>query len=45
MMSAQGVVQQDLRYICNNLSEEFSQVSGKHLLVTCGTGLVGHYFI
>ncbi len=45
MMNAQEVVKQDLEYICGNLQEELTRMSGKHLLLTGGAGFLGHYFV
>lgn len=45
MKSAQDVVQTDLAYICENLSEEFGVLSGKNLLITGGAGFLGYYLV
>lgn len=45
MTTAQEVVQQDLDYICGNLNEEFSALSGQKLLITGGAGFLGYYLI
>jgi len=35
----------DLTYICDNLSQEFSRMAGKNLLVTGGAGFLGYYLV
>ena len=42
---ARQVVEQDLEYICGNLTEELAQLSGKNLLITGGAGFLGHYLV
>src|SRR6266849_2110923 len=44
-MSARQVVEQDLEYICGNLTEELAQLSDKNLLITGGAGFLGHYLV
>ena len=44
-LSAQDVVNSDLDYICKNLAEEFSRMSGKNLLITGGAGFLGYYLV
>jgi nucleoside-diphosphate-sugar epimerase len=39
------ILDQDLTYICNNLSEEFGRMAGKNLLITGGAGFLGYYLI
>ncbi len=45
MIRSKEVVEQDLEYICGNLSEEFDQISGQSLLITGGAGFLGHYLV
>lgn len=45
MKTSKDVIQQDLEYICKNLKEELSQLSGKNLLITGGAGFLGYYLI
>lgn len=43
--TAREVVGQDLRYIVENLNEEFTRMAGKSLLVTGGAGFLGYYLV
>jgi UDP-glucuronate decarboxylase len=45
MKTAQDVIDADLQYICNNLRSEFSQMSGKKLLIIGGAGFLGYYLV
>lgn len=45
MDTAEDVVKSDLAYICKNLTEEFSTLSGKNLLITGGAGFLGYYLV
>ncbi len=45
MDTAEDVVKSDLAYICKNLTEEFSILSGKNLLITGGAGFLGYYLV
>jgi len=38
-------LKKDLDYICTNLSDEFSRMSGKNLLITGGAGFLGYYLV
>jgi nucleoside-diphosphate-sugar epimerase len=45
MNSAKEVVATDLDYICDKLSEEMPQMSGKRLLIIGGGGFLGYYLV
>ncbi|MEM7294891.1 MAG: NAD-dependent epimerase/dehydratase family protein [Pseudomonadota bacterium] len=45
MQNSQDVVNTDVDYICRKLESEFTQMSGKRLLITGGAGFLGHYFV
>ena len=45
MKTSQDVIEEDLEYICENLSDEFAKLCGKHLLITGGAGFLGHYLV
>jgi nucleoside-diphosphate-sugar epimerase len=45
MRTAQGVIREDLQYICTNLREEFACLAGKELLITGGAGFLGYYLV
>ncbi len=40
-----NVIQNDLDYITNNLTKEFKQITGSHLLITGGAGFLGYYLV
>src|SRR5271165_4172886 len=44
-LKAQQVVENDLEYICANLSAEFPKLAGRRLLITGGAGFLGHYLV
>jgi nucleoside-diphosphate-sugar epimerase len=43
--TSQDVILEDLKYICENLNEEFTSLCGKHLLITGGAGFLGYYLV
>lgn len=42
---ARTIVQGDLEYICQQVTDEFQRLAGKRLLVTGGAGFLGYYLI
>jgi len=42
---SKDVVDEDLRYICNNLKTEFLKLSGKKVLIAGGAGFLGYYMV
>jgi UDP-glucuronate decarboxylase len=44
-LKAQQVVENDLEYICANLSAEFPKLANRRLLITGGAGFLGHYLV
>jgi nucleoside-diphosphate-sugar epimerase len=45
MKNSIDVVNADLNHICNNLKTEFSELSGKRVLIAGGAGFLGFYFV
>ncbi len=45
MKNANDVIQADLAYMAERLSDEFGQMAGKRLLIIGGAGFLGHYLI
>ncbi len=45
MKNSIDVVNTDLNHICNNLKTEFSELSGKRVLIAGGAGFLGFYFV
>ena len=43
--SLEDLLRQDLDYICGNLTDEFSRMAGKSLLITGGAGFLGYYLV
>jgi len=41
----QDIVQEDLDYICRNLTDELPSLSGRTLLLTGGAGFLGYYLV
>jgi len=39
------LLDQDLSYVCRNLTEEFGRMAGKSLLITGGAGFLGYYLV
>ena len=44
-VSLSDVLNGDLDYMCDQLSEEFALMAGKELLITGGAGFLGYYLI
>ena len=42
---SKDVVDEDLRYICNNLKTELLELSGKKVLIAGGAGFLGYYMV
>lgn len=45
LSEANRLVQEDLKYICQNLERELDALSGKNLLITGGAGFLGYYLV
>jgi nucleoside-diphosphate-sugar epimerase len=45
LTSSEAIVDMDLEYISSNLQEEFTRLSGSHLLLTGGAGFLGYYLV
>lgn len=45
MKTADDVVATDLNYICAGLASEFTQMSGKSVLIVGGAGFLGYYLV
>src|SRR5688572_14501154 len=39
------ILNQDLDYICGNLTAEFARLAGKRMLITGGAGFLGYYLV
>ena len=44
-MSAKKIIETDLEYIIDNLSEELNIISGNRMLITGGGGFLGYYLV
>lgn len=45
MQTSRNIILEDLEYICENLNEEFTDLCGKHILLTGGAGFLGYYLV
>lgn len=45
LLNAQDVVNADLDYMCSSLSDEFTCMAGKDLLIVGGAGFLGYYLV
>ena len=45
LISLEELLEEDLQAICEDLSSEFSDMSGGRLLVTGGGGFLGYYLV
>jgi UDP-glucuronate decarboxylase len=43
--SLKELLTEDLDYVCRKLSDEFSELSGRRLLITGGAGFLGYYLV
>ena len=43
--TANEIVDADLEFICNDLTDDFARLQGKHLLITGGAGFLGYYLV
>lgn len=44
-VSSSDVIQADLEYICKELEEDFSKLSGRRILIIGGAGFLGYYLV
>ena len=45
MKRSKDIILKDLKYICENLQEEFTSLCNKNLLITGGAGFLGYYLV